>query len=98
MAEVGEDGAGQRLDNYLLKRLKGAPQSLIYRIIRSGEVRVNKGRVQAASKIALGDVVPGLDSLSCLRVNKGALNAEVGKRARVHHPARNDDFVSVATG
>ena len=55
--EVGEDSAGMRLDNFLLKRLKGAPQSLIYRIIRSGEVRVNKGRVQAASKIALGDVV-----------------------------------------
>lgn len=55
--EVGEDSAGMRVDNFLLKRLKGAPQSLIYRIIRSGEVRVNKGRVQAASKIALGDVV-----------------------------------------
>ena len=55
--EVGEDSAGMRLDNFLLKRLKGAPQSLIYRIIRSGEVRVNKGRAQAASKIALGDVV-----------------------------------------
>ena len=57
MAEVGEDGAGQRLDNYLLKHLKGAPQSLIYRIIRSGEVRVNKGRAAALTKLALGDVV-----------------------------------------
>ena len=57
MAEVGEDGAGQRLDNYLLKRLKGAPQSLIYRIIRSGEVRVNKGRAAALTKLALGDLV-----------------------------------------
>ena len=55
--EVGDDSAGMRLDNFLLKRLKGAPQSLIYRIIRSGEVRVNKGRAQASSKIALGDVV-----------------------------------------
>lgn len=55
--EVGDDSAGMRLDNFLLKRLKGAPQSLIYRIIRSGEVRVNKGRAQAATKIALGDVV-----------------------------------------
>ena len=57
MAEVGEDAAGQRLDNYLMKRLKGAPQSLIYRIIRSGEVRVNKGRAAALTKLALGDVV-----------------------------------------
>ncbi len=55
--EVGEDGAGQRLDNFLLKRLKGAPQSLIYRIIRSGEVRVNKGRAAALTKLALGDLV-----------------------------------------
>ena len=55
--EVGEDGAGQRLDNYLLKRLKGAPQSLIYRIIRSGEVRVNKGRAAALTKLCLGDIV-----------------------------------------
>ncbi len=55
--EVGDDSAGMRLDNFLLKRLKGVPQSLIYRIIRSGEVRVNKARAQASSKIALGDVV-----------------------------------------
>ena len=55
--EVGEDGAGQRLDNYLLKRLKGAPQSLIYRIIRSGEVRVNKARAAALTKLSLGDIV-----------------------------------------
>ena len=55
--EVGDDSAGMRLDNFLLKRLKGAPQSLIYRIIRSGEVRVNKARAQASSKIVLGDVV-----------------------------------------
>ena len=57
LVEVGEDGAGQRLDNYLLKRLKGVPQSLIYRIIRSGEVRVNKGRAAALTKLTLGDVV-----------------------------------------
>lgn len=57
MVEVGEDGAGQRLDNYLLKRLKGVPQSLIYRIIRSGEVRVNKGRAVALTKLCLGDMV-----------------------------------------
>ena len=57
MVEVGEDGAGQRLDNFLLKRLKGAPQSLIYRIIRAGEVRVNKGRAAPLTKLAIGDLV-----------------------------------------
>jgi len=55
--EVGEDGAGQRIDNYLLKRLKGVPKSHVYRILRSGEVRVNKGRAAADRRLALGDQV-----------------------------------------
>ena len=57
LVEVGESGAGQRLDNFLLRRLKGAPKSLIYRIIRSGEVRINKGRADASTKLELGDTV-----------------------------------------
>lgn len=55
--EVGEDGVGQRLDNYLMKTLKGAPKSLIYRIIRKGEVRVNKGRAKPETKLKLADMV-----------------------------------------
>jgi 23S rRNA pseudouridine955/2504/2580 synthase len=55
--EVGEDGAGQRIDNYLLKVLKGVPKSHVYRILRSGEVRVNKGRVAADRRLELGDRV-----------------------------------------
>jgi 23S rRNA pseudouridine955/2504/2580 synthase len=55
--EVGEDGAGQRIDNFLLKRLKGVPKSHVYRIVRSGEVRVNKGRASADRRLAVGDVV-----------------------------------------
>ena len=55
--EVGEDGAGQRIDNFLLKRLKGVPKSHVYRILRSGEVRVNKGRVAADRRLELGDQV-----------------------------------------
>src|SRR5258705_7632287 len=54
---VGEDAAGQRVDNYLGKVLKGVPKSHIYRILRSGEVRVNKGRVGPDARLALGDVV-----------------------------------------
>jgi 23S rRNA pseudouridine955/2504/2580 synthase len=57
LVEIDESGAGQRLDNYLLRHLKGAPKSLIYRIIRSGEVRVNKGRADAADRLNLGDLV-----------------------------------------
>ncbi len=55
--EVEEDAAGQRIDNFLLRRAKGVPKSHIYRILRSGEVRVNKGRIGADYKLALGDRV-----------------------------------------
>jgi 23S rRNA pseudouridine955/2504/2580 synthase len=54
---VDEAGAGQRLDNFLLRTLKGAPKTLVYRIIRSGEVRVNKGRAGADTRLAEGDDV-----------------------------------------
>jgi 23S rRNA pseudouridine955/2504/2580 synthase len=54
---VDEGSAGQRLDNFLLKSLKGAPKTLVYRIIRSGEVRVNKGRAHADTRLDLDDVV-----------------------------------------
>ncbi len=54
---VDEESAGQRLDNFLLRRLKGVPKTHVYRIIRSGEVRVNKGRAAADSRVAAGDSV-----------------------------------------
>jgi 23S rRNA pseudouridine955/2504/2580 synthase len=53
--EVDEGGAGQRLDNFLTARLKGVPKSHVYRIVRSGEVRVNSGRVAASHRLELGD-------------------------------------------
>ncbi len=54
---VDEESAGQRLDNFLIRHLKGVPKTHVYRIIRSGEVRVNKGRASADSRVATGDVV-----------------------------------------
>lgn len=57
LLEVGEEAEGQRIDNYLLKLAKGVPKSHIYRILRSGEVRVNKGRVGPEYKLGAGDVV-----------------------------------------
>jgi len=54
---VDEGSAGQRLDNFLIRELKGAPKTLVYRIIRSGEVRINKGRCSADSRLDVGDVV-----------------------------------------
>lgn len=55
--EVSEDYAGQRLDNFLMSRIKGAPKSLIYRVIRKGEVRVNKGRIKPDYRLKQGDLV-----------------------------------------
>jgi 23S rRNA pseudouridine955/2504/2580 synthase len=57
MHAVDADYAGQRIDNYLLGLLKGVPRSRIYRIIRKGEIRVNRKRVQAQYKLQAGDVI-----------------------------------------
>ncbi|WP_017937810.1 23S rRNA pseudouridine(955/2504/2580) synthase RluC [Zestomonas thermotolerans] len=57
LLEVAPEYAGQRIDNFLLARLKGAPKTLIYRILRKGEVRVNKGRVKPDYKLQAGDIV-----------------------------------------
>ncbi|MEO8102313.1 MAG: RluA family pseudouridine synthase [Betaproteobacteria bacterium] len=74
---VDDNAAGQRLDNFLATHLKGVPKSHVYRIVRSGEVRVNKGRVDAAYRLEHNDVVrippvriadkaanPGIDAAS----------------------------------
>jgi 23S rRNA pseudouridine955/2504/2580 synthase len=54
---VDDEDAGQRLDNFLMRHLKGVPKTHVYRIIRSGEVRINKGRVSAERRVAAGDMV-----------------------------------------
>lgn len=54
---IDEASEGQRIDNYLTKTLKGVPKSHVYRILRSGEVRVNKKRIEADFRLSLGDVV-----------------------------------------
>lgn len=54
---VDEESAGQRLDNFLLRHLKGVPKTHVYRVIRSGEVRVNGGRAQADTRLQNGDEV-----------------------------------------
>lgn len=57
MLTISEDEAGQRVDNYLIAKLKGVPKSLVYRILRKGEVRVNKGRVKPDYKLQVDDIV-----------------------------------------
>jgi len=57
LLEVAPDLAGQRIDNFLRAQLKGVPKTLIYRILRKGEVRVNKGRIKPEYKLQAGDIV-----------------------------------------
>jgi len=55
--EVGEEAAAQRIDNFLLRRLKGVPKSHVYRVLRSGQVRVNSARVRPDYRLRAGDRV-----------------------------------------
>ena len=83
---VDEDSAGQRLDNFLMRELKGVPKSHVYRIIRSGEVRVNKGRASADSRVSAGDSVrlPPTRISECVAEKKQAMVDSVARGA----PAR----------
>ncbi|MEO7464579.1 MAG: pseudouridine synthase, partial [Nitrosospira sp.] len=71
---VGEDGNGQRIDNFLIKRLKGVPKSHIYQLLRSGQVRLNSKRVSADRKLQLDDLV----RIPPIRMADN--NAKVGKK------------------
>lgn len=53
--EVGEEADAQRIDNFLFRHLKGVPKSHVYRVLRSGEVRVNSGRVKPEYRLQTGD-------------------------------------------
>lgn len=57
LVTIDEDHLGQRIDNYLMTKLKGVPKSMIYRIVRKGEVRVNKKRIKPEYKLQDGDIV-----------------------------------------
>jgi 23S rRNA pseudouridine955/2504/2580 synthase len=78
---VDEESAGQRLDNFLICHLKGVPKTHIYRIIRSGEVRRNKGRVGAQDRVEAGDVL----RIPPIRLSERA-------EAKAAHPAPARDF------
>lgn len=74
---VDESGVGQRVDNFLLRVLKGVPKSHIYRILRSGEVRVNRKRVRPEARLALGDDL----RIPPVRIAAGAAAAKQPPRA-----------------
>ena len=69
---IADDEAGQRLDNYLFRRVKGVPKSHLYRIIRGGELRVNGKRVEADYRIRTGDVLRMPPMRTALRDDPGA--------------------------
>mgnify|MGYP001595813711 CR=1 FL=1 len=54
---IDPDYAGQRIDNFLVTKLKGVPKTRIYRILRKGEVRVNKKRIEPSYRLQAGDMV-----------------------------------------
>jgi len=76
---VDEESAGQRLDNFLMRHLKGVPKTHVYRIIRSGEVRINKGRCSADCRVETGDEV---------RVPPVRVSYKVAEKAARPAPAR----------
>lgn len=82
--KIDDKNATQRIDNFLISQLKGVPKSRIYRMIRKGEVRVNRGRAKAQYRLALGDIVripPVRTSQSSApTVSVGLLNSRLGRR------------------
>lgn len=81
--EVGEDAAAQRIDNFLLRHLKGVPKSHVYRVLRSGEVRVNSGRVKPEYRLQPGDRV----RLPPLRTSRKAVTAKAAEFPIVYEDA-----------
>ncbi len=81
---VDEESDGQRLDNFLLRHLKGVPKTHVYRIIRSGEVRINKGRASAQTRVVTGDEV---------RLPPVRVSDKVAEKAE--HPAPGREFPSL---
>ena len=78
--EVGEESAAQRIDNFLLRRLKGVPKSHVYRVLRSGQVRVNSGRVGPDYRLQTGDRV----RLPPVRIAEKAKSAKPAEFPIVH--------------
>ena len=84
--DIDEDEAGQRIDNFLMSRLKGLPRSRVYRLLRRGEVRVNGGRVRAEYRLEAGDEgVAGAVPVLGVRVGSDA-------------PVREDDHPAFEQG
>ncbi len=89
---ISEDEAGQRLDNFLLAKLKGVPKSLIYRIVRKGEVRVNKGRIKPEYKLQADDIVR-VPPVRVAEKNEAPISTKLNKVAELEHQILYEDDV-----
>jgi len=92
---IADDEAGQRIDNFLITRLKGVPKSRIYRLLRKGEVRVNKGRIKPEYRLESGDSV----RVPPVRVSEPGPVAAPGASLRSHLEAsvlfENDELLVI---
>lgn len=84
--------AGQRIDNYLMKILKGVPRQHVYKILRSGEVRINKGRVKPTYRLQVGDRIriPPISTKQQLPVEFSSTSAEILRAAILYE---DNDFI-----
>lgn len=89
---ISDDEAGQRLDNFLFAKLKGVPKSLIYRIVRKGEVRVNKGRVKPEYKLQEHDMVR-VPPVRVAEKNEASISTKLNKVAELEHQILYEDDV-----
>jgi 23S rRNA pseudouridine955/2504/2580 synthase len=91
MIKIDEEWAGQRIDNFLIRICKGVPKSHVYRILRSGEVRVNKGRVGADYRLEAGDLV----RVPPIRIAAPEVEAPTWMPAPSYSIVHEDDYVLV---
>lgn len=87
---ISEDAAGQRLDNFLITYLKGVPKTRIYRMIRKGEVRVNKGRIKPDYRLAPGDVL----RIPPVRIGEMGAQSEHSEKSSIGSPKTVSQKVS----
>lgn len=100
LLEIGDEYAGQRVDNFLFRELKGVPKSKVYRILRKGEVRVNKKRVKADYKLVAGDIlrVPPVRMQEAKKIERLSDNFEQDIRSAVLYEDKNLLIINKPSG
>tara|TARA_Y100000768_G_scaffold326869_1_gene264359 strand:+ start:234 stop:1190 length:957 start_codon:yes stop_codon:yes gene_type:complete len=89
--KVDKQSQGQRLDNFLIKNLKGLPKSLVYKLVRSGQVRVNKGRTRVSYRLEANDLIRIPPYL--LKDEVISSNIQINSSSFIHY--QNDDFILI---